>query len=148
MSQHGYQQTFRSSHHQEGTMDLYIETLTGTAFEMTVSPFDTVMSIKSKIQRVEGKMSVVRIFGTLHFLLLYATVILHAAAGIPVTHQHLLYNLQELDDSACLMDYAIQDGATLKLVLSMRGGPISTRHLPPDQELAWKKVREFVESNR
>ena len=56
MSQNGYQRTFRSSL-QEGTMDLYIETLTGTAFEMTVSPFDTVMSIKSKIQRVEGEYS-------------------------------------------------------------------------------------------
>lgn len=102
-------------------MELYIETLTGTAFEMTVSPFDTVMSIKSKIQRVEG---------------------------IPISHQHLLYNFQELDNSACLIDYAIQDGATLKLVLSMRGGPISTRHLPPEQELAWKELQEFVESNR
>jgi AN1-type zinc finger and ubiquitin domain-containing protein 1 len=59
MSQHGYEPTFNSSLQQEGTMDLYIETLTGTAFEMTVSPFDTVMSIKSKIQRVEGKTSTV-----------------------------------------------------------------------------------------
>jgi hypothetical protein len=62
MSQHGYQSTFNSSLQHEGTMDLYIETLTGIAFEMTVSPFDTVMSIKSKIQRVEGKMSTDRIF--------------------------------------------------------------------------------------
>lgn len=36
-------------------MDLYIETLTGTAFELRVSPFDTVMSIKAKIQRLEGE---------------------------------------------------------------------------------------------
>jgi AN1-type zinc finger and ubiquitin domain-containing protein 1 len=79
---------------------------------------------------------------------LYASLIFHGVSGIPVSHQHLLYNLQELDDSACLIDYAIQDGATLKLVLSMRGGPISTRNLPPEQELAWKELREFVESNR
>jgi hypothetical protein len=59
MSHNGYQPAINSSLHQEGTMELYIETLTGTAFEMTVSPFDTVMSIKSKIQRVEGKMSAV-----------------------------------------------------------------------------------------
>lgn len=89
---------------------------------MTVSPFDTVMSIKSKIQRVEG---------------------------IPVSHQHLLYNMHELDDSACLIDYSIQDGATLKLVLSMRGGPISTRRLPLGEELAWKEqLRELVEGSR
>ena len=36
-------------------MDLYIETLTGTAFELRVSPFDTIMSIKAKIQRLEGE---------------------------------------------------------------------------------------------
>lgn len=49
-------------------MELYIETLTGTAFEMTVSPFDTVMSIKSKIQRVEGKISAVCCGAVLLFL--------------------------------------------------------------------------------
>lgn len=37
------------------TMELYIETLTGTAFELRVSPFETVMSVKAKIQRLEGK---------------------------------------------------------------------------------------------
>ncbi|XP_066994543.2 AN1-type zinc finger protein 4 [Anabrus simplex] len=121
MSQHGFQETLQASLRPEGTMDLFIETLTGTAFEMTVSPFDTIMSIKSKIQKVEG---------------------------IPVSHQHLLYNMQELDDSLCLLDYSIQNGATLKLVLSMRGGPISTRRLPSGDEFAWKELREFVETNR
>lgn len=102
-------------------MDLFIETLTGTAFEMTVSPFDTIMSIKSKIQRVEG---------------------------IPISHQHLLYNLQELDDSSSLIDHSIQNGATLKLVLSMRGGPISTRRVHTGEEFTWKELREFMENGR
>lgn len=35
-------------------MALFIETLTGTTFEVTVSPYDTVISIKAKIQRIEG----------------------------------------------------------------------------------------------
>ena len=35
-------------------MDLFIETLTGTAFELRVSPFETIMSVKAKIQRLEG----------------------------------------------------------------------------------------------
>lgn len=35
-------------------MEVLVETLTGTAFEMTVSPSDTVFAIKSKIFRVEG----------------------------------------------------------------------------------------------
>lgn len=35
-------------------MELYIETLTGAAFELRVSPFETIMSVKAKIQRLEG----------------------------------------------------------------------------------------------
>lgn len=41
--------------HEKFLMDLYIETLTGTAFELRVSPFDSIMSIKARIQRLEGK---------------------------------------------------------------------------------------------
>lgn len=37
-------------------MDLFIETLTGTAFELRVSPFETIMSVKAKIQRLEGEL--------------------------------------------------------------------------------------------
>ena len=36
------------------TMELFIETLTGTCFELRVSPFEAVLSVKSKIQRLEG----------------------------------------------------------------------------------------------
>ena len=36
-------------------MELFIETLTGTAFELRVSPFETILSVKAKIQRLEGK---------------------------------------------------------------------------------------------
>lgn len=35
-------------------MDLFIETLIGTAFELRVSPFETVVNVKAKIQRLEG----------------------------------------------------------------------------------------------
>ncbi|CAG5128448.1 unnamed protein product, partial [Candidula unifasciata] len=81
-------------------MELYIETLTGTAFELRVSPFETVMSVKAKIQRLEG---------------------------IPISHQHLIWQSTELEDDFCLHDYNIHSGATLKLVLAVRGGPINTR---------------------
>jgi len=37
-------------------MELYIETLTGAAFELRVSPFETIMSVKAKIQRLEGNL--------------------------------------------------------------------------------------------
>nr|XP_054515408.1 AN1-type zinc finger protein 4 isoform X9 [Pan troglodytes] len=35
------------------TMELFIETLTGTCFELRVSPFETVISVKAKIRRLE-----------------------------------------------------------------------------------------------
>ncbi|KAJ7324492.1 hypothetical protein JRQ81_017512 [Phrynocephalus forsythii] len=82
------------------TMELFIETLTGTYFELRVSPFETVISVKIKIQRLEG---------------------------IPVSQQHLIWNNIELEDDYCLTDYGISEGCTLKLILAMRGGPINTR---------------------
>ncbi|KAM7539121.1 hypothetical protein Aperf_G00000056298 [Anoplocephala perfoliata] len=85
-------------------MELYIVTLTGTAFELRVSPNDTVMSIKSKIQRFEG---------------------------IPIGQQHLIWQNNELSDHKSLRDCSIPGGATLRLVLGMRGGPISTYRPPP-----------------
>lgn len=36
------------------TMELFIETLTGTCFELRVSPLEAVISVKAKIQRLEG----------------------------------------------------------------------------------------------
>ena len=36
-------------------MEIFVETLTGTVFELRVSPFETIMSVKAKIQRIEGK---------------------------------------------------------------------------------------------
>lgn len=62
MSQHGCPERLsnRSKAFQEDapsqpTMEVLVETLTGTAFEMTVSPSDTILAIKSKIFRVEGE---------------------------------------------------------------------------------------------
>lgn len=40
---------------EEQCMELLVETLTGTSFEMKVDPSDTILDIKRKIQRVEGK---------------------------------------------------------------------------------------------
>ncbi|MCI4376519.1 hypothetical protein PGIGA_G00189180 [Pangasianodon gigas] len=84
------------------TMELFIETLTGTCFQLRVSPFETIVSVKAKIQRLEG---------------------------IPVAQQHLIWNSLELDDEYCLNDYSIAEGCTLKLVLAMRGGPINTKRV-------------------
>lgn len=101
-------------------MDLFIETLTGTAFELRVSPFETIMSVKAKIQRQEG---------------------------VPIAQQHLIWQQNELEDDYCLHDYAISEGATLKLVLAMRGGPINTRRVPMDDP-ALREMAEYMEANR
>lgn len=53
--------------------------------------------------------------------------ILFFLPGIPIGQQHLIWQSIELEDDYCLHDYSIHDGATLKLVLAMRGGPINTR---------------------
>lgn len=44
-------------------MELFIETLTGTVFELRVSPFETVISVKAKIQRLEGAKLLTEISG-------------------------------------------------------------------------------------
>ncbi|XP_047992427.1 uncharacterized protein LOC125231116 [Leguminivora glycinivorella] len=128
MSQHGCPE--RLSNRSKGfpdegagqaTMEVLVETLTGTAFEMTVSPSDTIFAIKSKIFRVEG---------------------------IPVSQQHLVYNLKELEDAASLRALGISDGARLRLVLGMRGGPISTRRLPPPPTEPWRDIERLLDSNR
>ncbi|XP_072196946.1 AN1-type zinc finger protein 4 isoform X3 [Excalfactoria chinensis] len=101
------------------TMELFIETLTGTCFELRVSPFETVISVKAKIQRLEG---------------------------IPVSQQHLIWNNVELKDDYCLNDYNISEGCTLKLVLAMRGGPINTRRVPVEDPI--REIAEYMDPSR
>ncbi|XP_049646614.1 AN1-type zinc finger protein 4 [Suncus etruscus] len=101
------------------TMELFIETLTGTCFELRVSPFEAVISVKAKIQKLEG---------------------------IPICQQHLIWNNLELEDEYCLNDYNISEGCTLKLVLAMRGGPINTRRVPMEEPL--REMAEYMDSNR
>ncbi len=81
-------------------IDITIETLTGTSFQLKASVNDTVQSIKKKIQRLEN---------------------------IPISQQHLIWQSNELEDKHTLKDYNMQNGATLKLVLTLRGGPINSR---------------------
>jgi len=47
--------------------------------------------------------------------------------GIPVSQQSLVWRSIELDNDFYLREYNIQNGATLRLVLAMRGGPVNTR---------------------
>lgn len=109
-------------------MELYIVTLTGTAFELRVSPNDTVMSIKSKIQRFEG-MTFLQLIQC-HFLS-DCHFFSNSLLGIPIGQQHLIWQNDELSDHQSLRDCSIPGGATLRLVLGMRGGPISAYRPPP-----------------
>ena len=113
---------FEQSFYNENSDHLYlfIETLTGTSFEMRVSPFETILSIKAKLQQLEG---------------------------IPVTQQHLLLNNTELTNTLSLYECQVPDGATLKLVLSMRGGPINTRKIPLQDEGA-RELQEVMERSK
>ncbi|XP_041866347.1 LOW QUALITY PROTEIN: AN1-type zinc finger protein 4 [Melanotaenia boesemani] len=101
------------------TMELFIETLSGRVFELRVLPFEAVISVKAKIQRLEG---------------------------IPVAQQHLIWNNVELDDEHCLHDYGIAEGCTLKLVLAMRGGPINTRRVTMEDPI--KEVADLMEGTK
>ena len=107
-------------HDSRGHLFLYIETLTGTSFEMRVSPFETIVSIKAKLQQLEG---------------------------IPVVQQHLLHNSRELPNKLSLYECGVPDGATLKLVLKMRGGPINTRKIVV-QDDSTKELEEAVERSK
>lgn len=45
---------------EDQTMELTIEALTGTVYDLCVSPYETILGIKMKIQRLEGKKSSLR----------------------------------------------------------------------------------------
>lgn len=40
---------------EERTMELTIEALTGTVYDLCVSPYETILGIKMKVQRLEGE---------------------------------------------------------------------------------------------
>jgi AN1-type zinc finger and ubiquitin domain-containing protein 1 len=97
-----------------------IETLAGSSFELLVSPYEQIQYIKRKIERREG---------------------------IPVSHQHLVWKTNELEDESCLHDYKIEAGTTLKLVLAMRGGPVNTKRVPMEDSFI-RDMSEYIESSR
>ena len=99
---------------------IQIETLAGTSFELLVSPHEQIQYIKRKIERREG---------------------------IPISHQHLIWNSTELDDQSCLNDHNIGMGTTIKLVLAMRGGPVNTRRVPIEDGVI-RDMSDYIEHSR
>jgi AN1-type zinc finger and ubiquitin domain-containing protein 1 len=105
---------------QRTLIPINIETLAGTSFELLVSPYEQIQSIKRKIERREG---------------------------IPISHQHLIWKSSELDDESCLSDYNIEAGTTITLVLAMRGGPVNTKRVPIEDSFI-RDMSEYIESSQ
>ena len=88
-------------------VEISVESLVGTVFEMRLSKRETIANIKLRLQRLEG---------------------------IPRHQMHLLHRGRELPDPASLEDCQIETGANLRLILALRGGPINTRRVPLPQQ--------------
>ena len=105
---------------QRTLIPINIETLAGTSFELLVSPYEQIQSIKRKIERREG---------------------------IPISHQHLIWKSNALEDESCLNDYNIEAGTTIKLVLAMRGGPVNTKRVPIEDNFI-RDMSEYIENSQ
>lgn len=104
----------------ERTIELTIEALTGTVYDLCVSPYETILGIKLKVQRLEG---------------------------IPVYQQQLVWGGLELQDEFCLEEYSIPSGAQLKLLIAMRGGPIHAQRVHLDlEDPALLEIAELLDS--
>ena len=76
-------------------MQIFVKTLTGKTIALRVLPYDTILSVKTKIQDREN---------------------------IPIDHQRLIYASKQLENNQTLSDYHIENASTLTLVLRLHGG--------------------------
>ena len=52
----------------------------------------------------------------------------------------------ELNDESTLDSYGVPDSASLKLVVSMKGGPVKIRRIPVGAvDPAWVEMRDLIE---
>jgi len=78
-----------------GSKQIFIKTLQGKSITLEVSDNDTILSIKDKINEIEG---------------------------IPSDQQRLIFAGKQLEDNNTISDYGIQADSSIHLVLRLRGG--------------------------
>ena len=76
-------------------MLIKVKTLTGKEIEMDIDPDCKVQRIKERIEEKEG---------------------------IPPSQQHLIFSGKQMSDEKTAIDYKIEGGSVLHLVLALRGG--------------------------
>lgn len=76
-------------------MQIKVRTLTGKEIELDIEPSDTVTRIKERVEEREG---------------------------IPPVQQRLIYGGKQMADDKTALEYNLEGGATLHLVLALRGG--------------------------
>ncbi len=76
-------------------MQLLIKTLTGKTITVDVNEDDTVETLKQRINEKEG---------------------------IPVDQQRLIFGGKQISEERTMSDYGVTNGATMHLVLRLRGG--------------------------
>ncbi len=77
------------------TKQIFVKTLTGQTITLDVSDTDKIKDIKNKIQSKQQ---------------------------IPWEQQRLIFSGKELDDEKNILDYDIDKGSTLHLVIRLKGG--------------------------
>jgi len=86
---------------------ILIEALTGQQYELKCSPTENVLSIKTRLARLEG---------------------------ISTNQQHIIFSGKLLDNESVLKDIGVANHSKLRLVTQMRGGPVNTRVIDDDLE--------------
>jgi ubiquitin-like protein Nedd8 len=78
-------------------MQIKVKTLTGKIIDIDIEPTDTITRIKERVEEKEG---------------------------IPPPQQRLIFGGRALADDKKAEDFGIKAGATLHLVLALRGGSL------------------------